>query len=143
MGHNPEQIALHGHLLQQGPAAIGIPLEPEAAAIHGPAPTQAIGGINLQWALNHRGAARAIQHGLPRLRVGFAHQAAGLAWIWTTQGRPNLPIRRMGHHSLGTFCLPRLGLLQGRFMGCKGAQHLPLDGQRLRQGLLAPTHWKR
>ena len=143
MGNNPEQVALHGHLLQQGPTAIGIPLQPEATAIHRPAPTQAIGGINLHGTLNHRGAALAIQHRLPRLRMGFAHQAAGLAWIRTTQGRPHLPIPRMGHHSFGTFCLPCLGLLQGRFMGGKGTQHLALDGQRLRQGLLAPTDWKR
>ena len=113
MGHNPEQIALHGHLLQQGPAAIGIPLQPEAAAIGRTCPTQPLRGIDLQRSLDHRGGALAIQHRLPRLRMGLTHQAAGLAWIRTAQGGPNLPIRRMGHHSRSTLLLPGLRLLQG------------------------------
>ena len=117
-------------------------MKPEAPGIHRTAPTQPIRGINLERALKHRGSALAIDQGLPRLRVGFAHQATGLAWIRTPQGGPNLPIRWMGHHSISPLLLPSLGLLQGRFMGSKGPQHLPLDGQRLRQGLLTPSHGK-
>jgi hypothetical protein len=61
MGYHPFEITLNSKLFNQGPTAIGISLKTERSTEHTTVPTQAIGGCDLQRALDGLQTLRGLQ----------------------------------------------------------------------------------
>jgi len=140
MGQHTLEVALEGHLLHQRPTPIGVSLQPERPGEGAALPAQTAGGRDLQWPLQPAPAGRGAQFRLQLLAEALPLQARALAGGGCQAGfSPHLPLRRMGHHHLATVAAPGQGDLFRRFEARKGAEHLPLQLQRLRQRQRTPT----
>ena len=136
VGHHPLEIPLQGHLLHQGPAAIGIALQPQGPGVDTIPPAQAARGLDLDWPLEqHGGPARACRQ-LEGDPVGGAdgHTAQRLAgWRRRSRRGPHLPVARVGNHGGHTLELPGGSHLFGTLKTGERPGHQPLQAQGLRQ----------
>ncbi|CAI8168753.1 MAG: Uncharacterised protein [Synechococcus sp. CC9902] len=109
MGHNPLEIALHRHLLHQGPAFIRVALEPKRPLEHTAVPSQAIGRLNLERTLQEHISVSGLEHRLNTCIQRFGPAAELEILRRRRSGRsPDLPVLRMGHLSRSSDCTPAL-----------------------------------
>ena len=121
MGHHPLEVALQGHLLQQGPTAVGIGLEAEGSAVATVLPEESGRGLDPNRPLQHHRtlSTTQFQHQAPALAT--LHQAGGEIRRSRAVGRgPHLPLRRPGDPGLGTGGRPAAGRRLGALVTGEG-----------------------
>ena len=109
MGHHTLQISLQRHLLQQGPAAVGIGLQPEGSTHHTAFPTQSIRGLHLQRSLKRAATLRPLQHRSNHGRNRGCEITQGhTGQIRRIERCPHLPLIGVGDLGLHTLIPPTI-----------------------------------
>ncbi|SBO44061.1 protein of unknown function [Cyanobium sp. NIES-981] len=131
MGHHPLEVALQRYLLHQGPAAVGVGLQPERPLEQPALPIQSARRFQLQRPFQKHRARVATQLQNSPL-VQSLLDAPGRTEPRGQGGRerrPDLPLPRVGDERLHPGRPPAAGGLVGALVAGEGAEHLAADLQ--------------